>query len=167
MHNGKTIDNTDQFGDVIEGKRSILKAVGKFSNSATVNSNATIFFERTPKYVGFVLHDYNGSRNNYYKHEFEVHIKKNNGEKQLVLIHINSYSTYSGYDNIEWVTVESHLKHFKPEDWSQKRYGKHTARHKEGGSYYSLQKRYDMLYALEQGDIVIIKEGTSTYKFTL
>ena len=42
-----------------------MSAVGKFSNTATSNSKASIFLEKTDDYVGFVLSDYADNTNTY------------------------------------------------------------------------------------------------------
>ena len=163
----ETIDATDQFGDKTGETRNILRKTGVFSNSATRNSKASILIERHVKGVAFLLLDYNNRPNEYYKHMFDIHIKKNDGTKLFFQVAINTYSSYSGYTSKKWINIESYLKQFKPENWSEGRYGKHTKRHQKGGSYYSLQKKYDIMYNLEEGDILIIKEGSSTYKFIL
>ena len=183
----KEIEGKDEFGDLNGKIRNVYHSVGIFSNSATVGSKASIMFEKLDGYVGFVLADYSGATNTYYKHTFSISVKKVDGTKYKGFKAVNTYSAYSGYKSVKWIgfsdlnpenlSVEEakiRLKAFK------KLYGgalKAATWSTEAALEFAMLKNvisgittdpmFHVLTNLGPGDLVIIKEGTSTYKFEL
>ena len=160
-------ESTDEFGDPTGGIRELIFQEGKFSNSATVDSKAFLLIERTDGLVGFSLSDYGSGPNTYYKHGFDISVKKVNGEKFHFKGAVDTYSRYSGYKSTKWVIFENQTQPEKPSNWSEKKWAKHKAKYSLDGILGSLQVGYDVLRNLEIGDVIIIKEDTSTYKFII
>ena len=163
----KTIDSKDEFGDPTGEKREVIYTDGVFSNSATTNSVAAILIERTENVVGISLGDYGGSPNTYYKHSFDIYVKKLDGTKFNFRGAVNTYSSYSGYKSTKWILFKNQVKPEKPSNWSDKKWKKHQAKYNLNGVLGELQVGYDVLRNLETGDVIVIKEDTSKYKFTI
>ena len=108
----RVIQDKDDFGDFTGKERTVMSAVGKFSNTATSNSKASIFVEKSGNFTGFVLSDYADNTNTYYKNIFSITIKKKDGSMIKGSKIIDTYVSGSGYTHLKWIT-------FKPIKYSE------------------------------------------------
>ena len=162
----KEHERKDEFGDPTGDVIEMIILNGEFSNSATSGDRATGALVRTKDLIGFSLKDYGGATNTYYNHKFTIHVKKVNGEKYKINAGVDSYNGRE-YKTRKWVYLKNQKKLEKPDKWSEKKWNKHVAKYNLNGILGELQIGFDVLSNLEFGDVLVIKENASTYRFII
>ena len=183
----ETIEATDEFGDPTGKTRTVMTLKGVFKNSATAGDKAVMFLEKDEGGIGFVLRDYGGATNTYYNHTFVIAIKKSDDTVIKDVKVINTYSSTSGYNSVKWISFQKIKYPNMSIDEAKKRI---KAIYKEHGgilkyktwpeevltewSHLNVVKSgtkqsplFDGFMNLESGDRILVKEGTSVYRFTI
>ena len=152
----QTQSSKDEFGDYTGKTTDIMVFKGKFSNSATINSNAMIRFVKYNNAVSVGVLEYNSSWASFCADWVRIMVKKADGSKYQQ-VYTTGVPTAYGTVGSDYKYCADSLTYYDPKPGRRKRLTKQ-------GKYFMVDKLRDLTF----GDkVYIVTSNGTNYLFEL